>query len=55
MKFNFNALRKAFDLFPGSVYGFLSFGTSVFTHLLGVLLYPNYDMTNMAISFLGDG
>ena len=55
MKLNFIALRKAFNIFPGSVYGLISFGISIITHLLGVLMYPNYNITYMAISVLGDG
>ena len=47
--------RNFFNLIPGSVFGLISFGVSLFTHLLGVLLYPNYDMVNMPISFLADG
>ena len=39
----------------GIIYGLLSFGISVLTHLIGVLLHPNYDMMEMAISVLGDG
>jgi len=55
MKKKFYFFKKPINLFTGSLFGLLSFGISLFTHLLGVLLYPNYDMTNMAISFLGDG
>jgi len=55
MKSNLNAFRKAFDTFPGSIYGLISFGISFITHLLGVLMYPSYDMTHMAISALSDG
>jgi len=55
MKKKINFFKKPFNLIPGSVYGLLSFGISLFTHLLGVLLYPDYDMINMAISYLGDG
>jgi hypothetical membrane protein len=40
---------------PRSIFGLLSFGISLFTHFLGVLLYPNYDITSDAISSLGDG
>lgn len=55
MKKEFFFFKKLFILIPGSVFGLISFGISLFTHLIGVLLYPNYDMTRMAISFLGDG
>ena len=55
MKKEFYFFKKLFTLIPGSVFGLISFGISLFTHLIGVLLYPNYDMTRVAISFLGDG
>jgi len=55
MKKKLSFFKKPFNLFPASLYGLFSFGISIFTHLLGVLLYPNYDITKMAISFLGDG
>ncbi len=55
MKKEFFFFKKLFTLIPGSVFGLISFGISLFTHLIGVLLYPNYDMTRVAISFLGDG
>jgi len=55
MKKEFYFFKKLFILIPGNVFGLISFGISLFTHLIGVLLYPNYDMTRMAISFLGDG
>ena len=55
MKKKFYFFNKLFTLIPGSVFGLISFGISLFTHLIGVLLYPNYDMTRVAISFLGDG
>jgi len=55
MKKEFYFFEKLFILIPGNVFGLISFGISLFTHLIGVLLYPNYDMTRMAISFLGDG
>ena len=48
-------LKKPFNLIPGSVYGLISFGISLFGHLLGVLFYPEYDMIKMPISFLADG
>ena len=55
MKKQFSFFNKLNNLFPGSVFGLISFGISIFTHLIGVLLYPNYNMTKIAISFLGDG
>ncbi|NVM44023.1 MAG: DUF998 domain-containing protein [Candidatus Lokiarchaeota archaeon] len=55
MKKKFSFFNKLNNLFPGSVFGLISFGISLFTHLIGVLLYPNYNMTKIAISFLGDG
>ncbi len=55
MKKQFYFFNKLNNLFPGSVFGLISFGISLFAHLIGVLLYPNYDMTKIAISFLGDG
>ncbi len=55
MKKEFYFFKKFITSFPGSVFGLISIGISLFTHLIGVLLYPNYDMTSMAISFLGDG
>ncbi|MBY9015560.1 MAG: hypothetical protein KGD68_07715 [Candidatus Lokiarchaeota archaeon] len=42
MKSNFKALRKTFDIFPGSVYELASFGISIITHLLGILMHPSY-------------
>ena len=47
--------KKLFKIIPGSVFGLISFGLGIFTHLLGVLLYPDYDMIIIPISFLGDG
>lgn len=55
MKKEFYFFKKINNSFPGSIFGLFSFGISLFTHLIGVLLYPNYDMTSMAISSLGDG
>ncbi len=55
MKKQFSFFNKLNNLFPRSVFGLISFGISLFTHLIGVLLYPNYNMTKIAISFLGDG
>ncbi|NVM18321.1 MAG: DUF998 domain-containing protein [Candidatus Lokiarchaeota archaeon] len=55
MKKEFPFFKKLNNSFPASISGLLSFGISLFTHLIGILLYPNYDMTRMAISFLGDG
>jgi hypothetical membrane protein len=55
MKNKVNFFKKSNKLIPRSVFGLLSFGISLFTHLIGVLLYPNYDMTTQAISLLGDG
>ncbi|MBY9009094.1 MAG: hypothetical protein KGD74_04445 [Candidatus Lokiarchaeota archaeon] len=50
-----NSLRKACYIIPGSVYGLISFGISFVTHLLGVLMFPSYNMTYMAISAFSDG
>lgn len=55
MKKEFCFFKKINNSFPGSIFGLFSFGISLFTHLIGVLLYPNYDMTTMAISSLSDG
>ena len=55
MKKEFSFFKKLNNSFPAKIFGLLSFGISLFTHLIGILLYPNYDMTSMAISFLGDG
>lgn len=55
MKKKFYLFKKFINLLPGSVFGLISFGISLFTHLIGVLLYPNYDMIKMPISFIADG
>jgi len=55
MKKEFSFFKKLRNKFPASIFGLISFGISLFTHLIAILLYPNYDMTSMAISFLGDG
>ena len=55
MKKKTTLYKNPFNLKVGSIYGLLSFGISVFTHLIGILMYPNYDMLNMPISYLGDG
>lgn len=55
MKKEKHIFKKLTDSYPGSIFGLISFGISLFSHLIGVLLYSNYDMTSMAISFLGDG
>jgi len=48
-------VNRLFNLLPGSVYGLIAFGISIFAHLFGVLLYPEYDMTTMTISQLSNG
>ena len=55
MKKKVDFFKKLFQIIPGSVFGLISFGLGIFTHLLGVLFYPDYDMIIIPISFLGDG
>ncbi|MFX0075557.1 MAG: DUF998 domain-containing protein [Candidatus Hermodarchaeota archaeon] len=47
--------KKWMKSIPASVFGLLSFGISLITHLIAVLLYPNYDITSEAISLLSNG
>lgn len=46
---------RLYNSIPGSIYGLIAFGISIFAHLIGVLLYPNYDMATMTISQLSNG
>jgi len=48
-------LTRLYNSVPGTIYGLIAFGISIFAHLIGLLLYPNYDMTTMTISQLSNG